>query len=276
MSHLAARPLSYSTIKVYLSAVRHLHVTYGKHREFAVQLTPRLQQVIKGIKKVQSALREPKTRQPITLGIMTKIQSVIARRSTSHFNIMIWAACCLAFFGFLRCSEFTVQRQGSYDSSVHLSMADVALDSRSSPKTIRIKIKQSKTDPFRQGVHIYLGKTDQDICPVRAISLYLAIRGGTPGPLFMLEDGRLLTRQIFSSAIDTILSEASLDKGSFNTHSFRIGAATSAIDAGIPEAQVKMLGRWRSDAYQRYVKTPPSELAQLSKRLATHRKKKRQ
>ena len=155
---------------------------------------------------------------------------------------MVWAACCLAFFGFLRYSEFTVQQQGCYDSFVYLSMPDVALDSRSSTKTIRIKIKQSKTDPFRQGVHIYLGKIDQDIYPVKAILPYLAIRGGTPGPLFMLEDGRFLTRQIFSSAIDSILSEMNMDKGNFNTHSFRIGAATSAIDTGIPTVQVKMLG----------------------------------
>ena len=79
VSHLAKCSLSYSTIKVYLSAVRHLHVTYGKHKEFSDQLTPRLHQVMKGIKKAQLALREPKVRQPITLDIMTKIKSTIAR-----------------------------------------------------------------------------------------------------------------------------------------------------------------------------------------------------
>lgn len=257
---------------MYLSAVGHLHVTKGKHKVFLDQLTPRLQQVVKGIKKVQSANSEPKLRRPITLAIMNKIKSVIARRPLSYFNTLLWAACCLAFFGFLRCSEFTVQQQGTYDSSAHLSLSDVAVDSRSSPRTIQIKIKQSKTDPFRQGVYIYLGKTDQDVCPVAAIIPYLAIRSGNPGPLFILEDGRMLTRQIFKSAIDSVLLEIPLKKECFNTHSFRIGAATSAIDAGIPAVQVKMLGRWRSDCYQRYVRTPPAELARLSKKLATHSK----
>ena len=60
-----------------------------------------------------------------------------------------------------------------------------------------------------------------------------------------------------------------MDKGSYNTHSFRIGAATSAIEAGISDVQVKMLGRWKSDAYQRYVRTPPEELASLSKKLVS-------
>lgn len=87
------------------------------------------------------------------------------------------------FYRFLRCSKFTVQQQGTYDSSAHLSISDVAVDCRSWPRTIQINIKQSKTDPFHQGVHIYLRKTDQDVCPVTAIIPYLAIRGGNPAPI---------------------------------------------------------------------------------------------
>jgi len=30
-----------------------------------------------------------------------------------------------------------------------------------------------------------------------------------------------------------------------------------------------MLGRWRSEAYQRYIKTPPQELADLIRRIAS-------
>ena len=134
---------------------------------------------------------------------------------------------------------------------------------------IKVRIKQSKTDPFRQGVDLYLGKMDKDICPVRAILPYLAHCGNRPGPLFMGTDGKLLTRQTFSSELDHILSKVKLDRGSYNTHSFRIGAATSAMEAGIPEIQIKMLGRWQSDAYQGYVRTPPEDLAKLSKLLAS-------
>jgi len=34
----------------------------------------------------------------------------------------------------------------------------------------------SKADPFRKGVVIYLGRTDNDLCPVGAIAAYLAVR----------------------------------------------------------------------------------------------------
>ena len=65
---------------------------------------------------------------------------------------MLWAACCTAFFGFLRVGEITAPNLDEYDSSVHLSLKDVALDSRTAPTIIWLTIKQSKTDPFRKGV----------------------------------------------------------------------------------------------------------------------------
>ena len=82
--------------------------------------------------------------------------------------VMLWGACCLGFSAFLRAGEFTVPSRAAYDPSVHLSVEDVAIDTRAAPSIIRLRLKQSKTDPFRQGVDIHLGKTDSDLCPVTA------------------------------------------------------------------------------------------------------------
>ena len=75
--------------------------------------------------------------------------------------------------------------QSQYDHSTHLSISDVSIDNKDHPQLLQIQIKQSKTDHFRQGVDIYLGRTGEGICPVREILPYLAQRGNHPGPLFL-------------------------------------------------------------------------------------------
>ena len=174
--HLAQQGLAHATIKLYLSAVHNLHVTTGLHREFTAQLTPKLELAMKGIKK-EKALNSPCTRLPITIDIMSKLKSTLGESSENYDNIMLWAACALAFFGFLRCSEFTVPSQEEYCQTSHLSLEDIVIDSRTSPTMIQVTIKQSKTDPFRVGCKLCLGKTGRDICPITAILPYLAIRG---------------------------------------------------------------------------------------------------
>ena len=59
----------------------------------------------------------------------------------------------------MRAGEFTVPSDGSFDPQVHLTVGDihVALDSHSAPTTMHVSLKASKTDPFRHGVHIFIG-----------------------------------------------------------------------------------------------------------------------
>ena len=71
---------------------------------------------------------------------------------------MLKAACCLAFFGFLRSAEFTTPSATEFDPDTHLSLNDVVVDCHTAPTLIRVHIKQSKTDPFRQGVFLFIGR----------------------------------------------------------------------------------------------------------------------
>ena len=128
----------------------------------------------------------------------------------------------------LRCREFPVPSQEDYDPDTHLSLTDIALDDEVNPSVIQVMINQSKTDPFRQGVDLYLGRTGRDIRPIQAIVPYLVTRGARPGPLFVLTDGLYLTWQHFASLVTSTLQRASINDKQYNIHSFRIGAATTA------------------------------------------------
>ena len=92
-----------------------------------------------------------------------------------------------------------------------VSLKDIALDNKTSPSLVRINIKQSKTDPFHKGFHLFLGCTGHHICPVKALLPYLAVRGSTEGPLFITEEGSPLTRRRFSTELSSILHAAGLE-----------------------------------------------------------------
>lgn len=81
-------------------------------------------------------------------------------------------------------------------------------------------------------------------CMYVGVLPYLTLRGMHNGPLFITEHIEGLTRQIFSASLDLLLAELQLKPNHYNSHSFRIGATTSAAQANIPEPYIKMLGHW--------------------------------
>ena len=112
------------------------------------------------------------------------------------------AACCLAYFGFLRVSKFTTPSDTQYDKDCNLSIDDISIDSRDNPQLLKVTLKQSKTDPFWVGIDLYLGATGATVCPVRGLLPYLPLRGHHKGPLCILEDGKYLTRQCLFTLLD--------------------------------------------------------------------------
>ena len=256
---LLADNLHHSSIKVYLSAVRSLHIDNGLPDPLVNCL--QLQRLLRGIKRVQGSAT-PK-RLPITIDILQVIQRSLDLTSRDH--IMLWAACCLGFFGFLRAGEFTTN--SPFDPNIHLGLSDVQADTLVDPTCFRIHIKCSKTDPFRVGCDVYIGRGNDLVCPVVALANFLAVRGPSSGPLFCYTDGRPLTRQLLSSTVQSIVRLAGLP-GNYSGHSFRIGAATTAASRGVPDHLIKTLGRWSSDAYQRYIRTSADSLIQVSGQLA--------
>ena len=174
----------------------------------------------------------------------------------------------MGFFGFLRCSEFLAPDNAPFDPRVHLCVADLHYIHSDSHHHIEVLIKTSKTDQLRIGTTIALGATSQELCPVAAILDFLAARGNIPGALFLNGNGTPMRRRQFVSKIQHALHLAGVNKRHFNGHSFRIGAATSASQAGVPETMIKLLGRWSSMAYQQYIRPSLPELAAVSREIA--------
>lgn len=267
VAHLADQGLAHATIKVYLSAARHLHISSG-FPEPHIGDMPRLSQTMRGIKAQQAKQgRKPKPRFPITPSILLKIKQVLSNDPTFN-NRMLWAACTLCFFAFLRSGEICVPSVQEYDATAHLSFADVAMDNLSSPAQMQVRIKASKTDPFRKGVDLYIGRASNGLCPITAMLQYLSVRGGKSGPLFRFEDGKPLTRPRFVAKVREALQAANIPSAPYSGHSFRVGAATTAVECGIPDSTIQLLGRWESAAYLLYIRTPRQKLTAITDTLS--------
>ena len=267
-AYLALQGLRWQTIKSYLSAVRHFQLMQGAPPGSLDGARPRLQLMLRGIKRATST-KPSKARLPITPFILRQVWRAANKNEPSQDTLMLWVAMNMCFFGFLRAGEVCTPSGASYDPSWHLCVQDLALDSHINPTKLFVTIKASKTDPFRQGSTVTLGKTDRLLCPISAILPYVAVRGSEAGPLFRFQDGSFLTRDTFVKGVRHLLMAAGIDPLPYFGHSFRIGAATTAAQAGMDAALIQTLGRWKSSAYQLYIRIPRDSLASVSTALAT-------
>ena len=86
------------------------------------------------------------------------------------------------------------------------------------------------------------------------LSKYLALRGSNPGAIFLLGEGLPVSRSHFSNQLSMACHLCGLDPSRYKGHSFRIGAASYAADRGFSDAQIRPLGRWKSNAFLRYIR----------------------
>ena len=128
---------------------------------------------------------------------------------------------------------------------------------KSSPKYMLVRLKVSKKDLFRKGQAIVIGRANSNLCPISAMVAYFESRSPLPNsePLFTFQSGSFLTRGRFTS--ETRLSKGGLNSSKFASHSFRIGAATTAASANLPPWLIKVLGWCASDCFERYEKPHP-------------------
>lgn len=266
--------LHYHTIRLYLCGIRFYYLWDDTNPFLSNSGFPlaRLATCMQSIKKMQGPARP--SRLPITGPLLNRMCDYL---DTDVFNpfisVLLKAVFSTAFYGFLRCGEFTTPAQSVFDSTEHLCLGDLLI--QSTPVCAQLKLKTSKTDLFRVGVTIQLFPTDTVSCPVRALKSYLHSRRQYPqlmapdDPLFITDTGYPLSRPVFIQYLRRVLHGLREDTSHYTGHSFRIGAATTAANANVQDHLIKTLGRWSSECYQRYIRTPPAVLAQAQYSMST-------
>ena len=132
-----------------------------------------------------------------------------------------------------------------------LALADIAVDSHTDQQLLWIRIQYSKTDQAGNGTTIALGRTGRILCPVASAVLFVKTIKDSWTPVYV------------SGWPTEALAAQGSDVSHFSGHSFRIGAATTAVEVGISDALIKHLGRWKSKAYSAYIQPSCHSLVQL-------------
>ncbi|XP_073694445.1 protein NLRC3-like [Garra rufa] len=69
------------------------------------------------------------------------------------------------------------------------------------------------------------------------------------------DPGLPITKRWFRIHSSTTLTAAGPSPDIYTSHPFRIGAATTTAERGVPESTIKQLGRWSSSAYETYIRS---------------------
>lgn len=261
-TQLYKRHMHINTIKVYLFAVRHYHIINKCNNPLLC--TPRLNLVLKAI---QLKCIKSKSKLPITYPILEKVYVALGR---SRDERLMWAAMTLGFFGLLRASEFTVPSQASFCNDKHLTVSDVSLRSSHSNDTfMSVRVKSSKTDS--KGFILHIGCSQHTVCAVCAMTDYLNTRAMSGSdPLFLFDNDTILSRSILVSTTRSYLAMCGIDPEKYTGHSYRVGGATSAAEAGLSDWEIKAMGRWNSECYHRYIKASIIKVIGFASRMVIH------
>ena len=131
---------------------------------------------------------------------------------------MLWAAFCVAFYGFLRANEFCAPFAHTCDPNYcTLLCADLSL----ATSQARIIIKVPKTHPFQKSCTVMLCATHTCTCPVAALRNYLDHVTLQPGTtFFQFQNGTFLTGTAITTKLRVLLKLAICKPDTFTSHSF--------------------------------------------------------
>jgi hypothetical protein len=203
-------------------------------------------------------------RLPITVNLLTRMLKANDRSLPAK---MFGAAWSVGIYGLFRAGEITVKgRPGSRRYRI-LRRSDVTWFN----DRVEIFLRASKTDYLRRGVTIKLFRNDTSSCPYSLLKSAWdnALNRSSAAALFQDLRGNPMTYTALLRSIKIAIQRLQLDAANYGGHSLRAGGATSLALCGYPDSMIKILGRWKSLAYQRYIKLDPHTFHDVSNDMAT-------
>ena len=242
IAYLHTQKYKHTTILTHLSAISHFH-KIGNHPDPTANYAT--SKILTGVRNSQG--HQPDPRQPITRnilhGLLTALHSCTINRNE---HLLYRSMFTLMYYACLRASEVLTTETPQH--IIQLSQ----LSLQSNHRSYELKFSSYKHST-NEKTSIFITATSPVDCPVAALSKYIASRGHTAGPLYILS-GRTLTRHQFTKMLHQCLNYINQPAPLYNIHSFRIGRTTDMALENIPHSTIQHIGRWKSTAYMKYIR----------------------
>lgn len=244
MQYLVDAELSSQTIANYISAIKYGIGVLGLSIDIFSDI--RISKMLRGIKLQTRAA--PALKSVITIDMLHKISQSC---DILHHSRLFRAIFMVAFFSFLRISNFAVTKPSQFDASRHFLVKDFVNSS-----TPFLLVKWEKNLQLAQEprvVHLPV-IPNSAVCPVTALRKLRSTNSlPNSAPLFAFPDALPVQFNQIRNALSQVLQHVGLPPNAFTFHSFRRSGATLAFNSQVPLSLIKAHGGWRSNAVLRYL-----------------------
>ena len=251
IAYLSIEGLAWATASTYVAGISYRHKIKGifdSTKSFIVG------KMLEGFRRDGGYRGD--CRLPITVNHLAEMLRVLPFVCYSQFEVLLFRAVfLLMFFGFLRIGEVAAKSKFTLQASL-LKRSDVsfAVSNNIAVAILTFHVSKNNQCGAPQTVTIQAQSAGQ-FCPVEALRRYLSQSKGQA--LFCHFDTLPLTSFQLRQMLKKVVNFCDFPcKQFFQSHSFRIGAASTATALGYSEEDIKVMGRWRSGAFKQYIRVP--------------------
>lgn len=233
-----------ATVSTYMSAIRYVLNHDG------VELNDdscRLASIIRACKLHNDVVS---VRLPIGFNllnlILNEMEEVFMGRGQPYLAALYKAITASGYYGMMRISEMVGKHAVITD--------DVKISKNPLKCKVKFILRSSKTHHCGNMPQIINIVPDQQVlgtatCPYNILSNFSLMRPRRIHPgsqFFVFSDGSWVTDRHYRSVLRIVLKRLGLSPLAFNTHSLRIGRASTLFKRNWPVEQIQKLGRWKN------------------------------
>ena len=237
-------------------------------------------------RKLRFGKKRRRTKLPVTYRIACQARAFtgLDPRLVTKADLLLATFICIMLVGIcglFRLGELLLARRKGHDPEKVLRHGQVTIFDRpdfgpaGTTQVARIWLLKSKGDVYGDGTPVFVPANSNDPlnCPVEWLKAVKRLthnpRTGDLTPMFMTTQQQILLKTPFINWLRKTLQSLGYQSKLYAGHSLRIGGAVSAKRNGIPHHVIQMMGRWKSHAYELYIKYTPDRIQRLRDHIAT-------